>query len=120
MEQFIFDKNHRFGRSSVKITDVNQIRFMEVDCKTDPLTKQKSSVTLMCMNRRSLKKNLKKGVGKKQKDLSGLPTNIIEHYMTEDDLISEFGESGWKQLPDVISKRYKFVTTKVEVDGCVI
>ena len=31
MEQLVLEKNNRFGRSSEKMEDVNQIRFMEVD-----------------------------------------------------------------------------------------
>lgn len=49
-------------------------------------------------------------------DMSGLTTNIIPHYMTEDELTAEFGENGWKQLPDAIAKRYKFIPARVEVD----
>lgn len=46
-------------------------------------------------------------------DMSGLITNIIPHYMTEEELTAEFGENGWNQLPDVIAK----VPAKVEVDA---
>ena len=54
--------------------------------------------------------------GKKEQDLSGLKTNRIDHYMTEDELTAEFGENGWKQLPDAVSRRYRFVPACVEVD----
>ena len=47
--------------------------------------------------------------------MSGLPVNRVNHYMTEEELIAEFGENGWKQLPDAISKRYKFIPAKVIV-----
>jgi transposase len=57
-----------------------------------------------------------KTVGNKDADLSGLPVNIIDHYMTDEELIAEFGENDWKQLPDAISKRYRFIPAKVEVD----
>ncbi|SFQ26929.1 Transposase [Lachnospiraceae bacterium XBB1006] len=57
-----------------------------------------------------------KEAGKKERDMSGLPVNPIYHYMTEAELIAEFGENGWKQLPDTVSRRYKFVPAKVEVD----
>lgn len=36
--------------------------------------------------------------------------------MTEDELAAEFGKNGWKQLPDAISRRYRFVPAKVEVE----
>lgn len=48
--------------------------------------------------------------------MAGLPVNVISHYMSEEELTAEFGENGWKQLPDVISKKYKFVPARVEVD----
>ena len=32
------------------------------------------------------------------------------------ELTEEFGENGWKQLPDAISKRYRFIPAKVEID----
>ena len=36
--------------------------------------------------------------------------------MTETELTAEFGEKGWKQLPDAISRCYHFVPAKVEVE----
>ena len=54
--------------------------------------------------------------GKKEQDLSGLPTCRIDHYMTEEELSAEFGKNGWKQLPDAISRRYRFIPAKVEVE----
>ena len=48
--------------------------------------------------------------------MSGLPTNRIDHYMTEEELTVEFGENGWKQLPDAVSRCYKFVPARVEIE----
>ena len=48
--------------------------------------------------------------------MSGLPVKRIDHYLSEAELTAEFGEKGWKQLPDEISKRYHFVPAKVEVE----
>lgn len=50
------------------------------------------------------------------RDLSGLETHPFYHYMTEEELAAEFGENGWKQLPDAVSRWYKFVPAKVEVE----
>ena len=58
----------------------------------------------------------KKQTGKKNEDLSGIPVQRIDHYMTEEELTAEFGEKGWKQLPDAISRCYRFVPAKVEVE----
>lgn len=54
--------------------------------------------------------------GKKEQEMAGLKTNRIDHYMTEDQLKTEFGENGWKQLPDAVSRKYCFVPASVEVD----
>jgi len=48
--------------------------------------------------------------------MSGLTTTIIPHYMSSEELTAEFGVNDWKQLPDVIAKRYRFLPAKVEVD----
>lgn len=55
-------------------------------------------------------------MGKKEADIKGLPVNVINHYLTDEELVAEFGENGWKQLPDAISKRYRFIPAKVEID----
>ena len=36
--------------------------------------------------------------------------------MSVEELTAEFGENGWKQLPDTISRCYRFVPAKVEVE----
>lgn len=36
--------------------------------------------------------------------------------MTEEKLTAEFGKNGWKQFPDAITRRYRFIPAKVEVD----
>jgi len=33
--------------------------------------------------------------------------------MTAEEFIAEFGVNGWKQLPDVIAKRYQFCLLKL-------
>ena len=48
--------------------------------------------------------------------MSGFPVNRINHYLSEEELVAEFGEKGWKQLPDEISKRYRFIPARVEVE----
>ena len=54
--------------------------------------------------------------GKREADLSGIPVIKVEHYLTEEELKERFGKNGWKQLPDEIYKRYRFVPAKVEVE----
>lgn len=58
----------------------------------------------------------KKQPGKKAADLSNLKVNRIGHYLSQEELEAEFGVDGWKQLPDAISRRYRFIPATVEVD----
>lgn len=119
MEQLVLANQARFGRSSEKMSDPNQIRFMEVDGQIvffneaeavcDPEAAEPEDLELK-------KPRGKKQVGKKDIDMSELTINIVPHYMSEEELTAEFGEKGWKQLPDVVVKRYKFIPAKVEVD----
>ena len=119
MEQIVLSNKSRFGRSSEKMTDPSQIRFMEVDGKIVFFNEAEAVCDLTApepdeLEIRTSKK--KKQTGKKNEDLSGIPVQRIDHYMTEDELTAEFGEKGWKQLPDAISRCYRFVPAKVEVE----
>lgn len=53
---------------------------------------------------------------RKEEHISSLSVNRIEHYLTVEQLIQEFGENGWKQLPDAVMKHYRFIPAKVETD----
>ena len=119
MEQIVLSNKSRFGRSSEKMTDPGQIRFMEVDGKIVFFNEAEAVCDLTAsepddLELRASKK--KKQTGKKNEDLSGIPVQRIDHYMTEEELTAEFGEKGWKQLPDAISRCYRFVPAKVEVE----
>ena len=51
----------------------------------------------------------KRGVkvkGKKEQDFRGLPVERIDHYLSQEELVAEFGENGWKQLPDAVTTCY--------------
>ena len=119
MEQIVLSNKSRFGRSSEKMADPGQIRFMEVDGKIVFFNEAEAVCDLTApepdaLEIRAAKK--KKPTGKKNEDLSGIPVQRIDHYMTEGELTAEFGEKGWKQLPDAISRCYRFVPAKVEVE----
>ena len=114
MEQIILSNNARFGRSSEKMDNTDQISFMEVDGNIIFFNESEAVCDLSAEEPEDLepKPRGKKKVGKKEADMSGLPVNRVNHYMTEEELIAEFGENGWKQLPDAISKRYKFIPAR--------
>ncbi len=117
MEQLILSKKERFGRSSEKMKDYAQIYFMEIDGKIAFFNEAEAVCDLEGFGEDDITVcRRKKTTGKKELDLSGLPINRINHYLSESELETEFGQKGWKQLPDEISKRYRFVPAKVEVD----
>lgn len=119
MEQLVLSNRNRFGRSSEKLEDVQQISFMEVGGNIVFFNEAEAVCDLDAPEPEDLKAGpAKQGKqkGKKEQDMAGLKTNRIDHYMTEDQLKAEFGENGWKQLPDAVSRRYRFVPASVEVD----
>ena len=63
-----------------------------------------------------VKKRGKKTKGKRIADIRNLPVIPVEHKMTEDELIAEFGEDGWYQLEDEVYNRYRFTPMKVEIE----
>ena len=119
MEQIVLSNKSRFGRSSEKMAEPGQIRFMEVDGKIVFFNEAEAVCDLDAPEPEDLEirtPGKKKRAGKKDADVSCLPVNRIDHYLTEAELTAEFGENGWKQLPDAISRCYRFIPAKVEVD----
>ncbi len=121
MEQLILANKDRFGRSSEKMDDIDQISFKEVDGTIVFFNEAEAVADLDAEEPDTLEEaskmpKVKKQPGKKEADLKGLPVNRINHYMTEEELIAEFGPNGWKQLKDVITRHYRFIPAKVEVD----
>ena len=119
MEQVILGKQNRFGRSSEKMEDTSQICFREVDGTIVFFNEAEVVCDLNAAEPEDLElKSPKqpKRKGKKEADLSGLPSRRIDHYLSEEELEAEFGVKGWKQLPDAISRKYHFVPAKVEVE----
>lgn len=119
MEQLVLSKKSRFGRSSEKMAGPGQIRFMEVDGEIVFFNEAEAVCDLDVPEPDSLEPQQpkkKKQAGKRETDLAGLPVRRIDHYLSEKELAAEFGEKGWKQLPDAISRCYRFVPAKVEVE----
>ena len=119
MEQLVLSKKSRFGRSSEKMAGPGQIRFMEVDGEIVFFNEAEAVCDLDAPEPDSLEPQQpkkEKQAGKREADLAGLPVRRIDHYLSEKELAAEFGEKGWKQLPDAISRCYRFVPAKVEVE----
>lgn len=97
MEQLIPSKQGCFGRTSEKLTDHGQICFMEADGEIIFFNEAEAVSALDAPDPKDLEQPAAKGkktTGKKEGDLSGLTTHVIPHYMTEQELIREFGENG--------------------------
>lgn len=119
MEQLVLANRNRFGRSSEKMADAEQICFQEVDGNIVFFNEAEAVCDLDAPEPKELELPKSKGSkqsGKKERDMSGLPMHPFYHYMTEEELIAEFGKNGWKKLPDAVSRRYSFVPAKVEVE----
>ena len=93
-----------YGHKSEKLSSVeeNQISIMnEIECVfdgteyDDGTTKEETETEEITYTRRKSK-------GKREMDLSNLPKVEVKHELTEEELIKEFGENGWKRLPDQI------------------
>lgn len=119
IEQITLANKNRFGRSSEKMMDTSQICFMEVDGTIVFFNEAEAISDLDAEEPDTLENKparKPKTVGKKEADIKDLPVNIINHYLTDEELVAELGENGWKQLPDAISKHYRFIPAKVEID----
>lgn len=119
LEQIAVLNNNRFGRSSEKLEMENQIRFMEVDGNIIYFNEAEATASLeedTPDDNTPERPRPKKSKGKRAADIQGLPVIPIEHKMTEEELISEFGENGWYQLEDEVYSRYRFTPMKVEIE----
>ena len=117
LEQIALANDHRFGRSTEKMEGAGQICFMEVDGKIVFFNEAEAVSDLEDSSTEeepSIKR--KKQAGKKEHDMSGLPITTIPHYMSEEELVDEFGPNGWKQLPDSIARRYIYIPAKIGVE----
>lgn len=119
MEQVVLSNKNRFGRSSEQMIDSHQICFMEVDGNIVFFNEAEAVCDLEKEEPEDLELPVTKkpkAKGKRDLDMAGLKANRINHYMTVEELTAEFGENGWKQLPDTISRQYSFTPAKIEVE----
>lgn len=102
LEQVAVLNNNRFGRSSEKLEDSNQIRFMEVDGEIIYFNEAEAVASLSDYeeDEEPPKARGKKTKGRRMMDIQNLPVVPVEHKMTEEQLIEEFGEGGWYQLEE--------------------
>lgn len=118
MEQIVLSNKARFGRGTEKLDDTDQISFTEVDGNIVFFNEAEAEADLSAPEPDDIElpRKGKKSPGKKVRDLEGLPIERVDHYMSDDELRATFGEKGWKQLPDVISKRYLFIPAEIKIE----
>jgi len=122
LEQLTLSNKSRFGRSSEKMDDPNQICFMEVDGQIVFFNEAEAVCDLEVPEPEDLelpetkKPRPKRTKGKKEAVIGTLRHNQIPHYLTEEQLTEKFGANGWKRLPDAIEYHYRFIPASVEVD----
>lgn len=101
------------------MADSEQIRFMEVDGTIVFFNEAEAVCDLDAPEPDDLELKApkkKKQPGKKAADIAGLTVKRIDHYLKEEELTAEFGENGWKQLPDAISRCYQFIPASVVIE----
>lgn len=117
LEQLAVMNNRRFGKSTEKLDTDNQIAFLEVNGEIVFFNEAEAVASITdCDDEEHIKARSKKTKGKRADDIKDLPVVPVEHMMSEDELIAEFGEDGWYQLEDEIYNRYKFTPAKVELE----
>lgn len=56
----------------------------------------------------------KKKAGKQKENISRLPLRVQNHELPEEELVSVFGENGWKRLPDKVYLKVEYLPARQE------
>ena len=117
LEQLAVMNRRQYGKSSEKLPPDGQLMFVEPNGEIGYFNEAEAVAAATEFDEEEpVKRRGKKVQGKRAADISNLPVVQIDHMMTEDELVTEFGEDGWRQLPDEIYNRYRFVPAKVEIE----
>jgi transposase len=111
-------RQHRFGRSSEKglaeSPEYEQISFsfneaeITIDLHPDPKEPEIEEICPAPYKR-------KKHKGKREEDFKDIPTTVVNHALTDEELLASFPDGKWKQLPDEVYKRLEFHPASFEV-----
>ena len=110
-------KSDRFGASTEKLDTLveqttlylNEAEAIYDESADDPEDEEQEDIETVTYTRRKSK-------GKRKVDLSRFETRIINHEMTEEQLAAEFGDEGYKRLPDRIYSKLHVVPTHFYVE----
>jgi transposase len=117
MEEVVDANRRRFGRSSEAFEMEGQISFNEMDGTFSVFNAAEAVYDEEQEQTPAPAVKSKRPQGKKAADLSKLRVlETKEYYLSDDELTREFGDEGYKRLPDEIIKRYCFVPAKVGIE----
>ena len=117
LEQLAVMNQNRYGRKTEQMPVPQQMAFADVNGELVMFNEAEALASLDENEEETVsKKHPVKKKEKRETDLSGIPVIKVEHYLAEEELQERFGKNGWKQLPDEIYTRYRFVPAKVEVE----
>ena len=117
LEQLAVMNRRQFGKSTEKLDTQGQYAFMEVDGEIVYFNEAEAVAAVTDFDEdEPPKPRPRKRKGKRAADTAGLPVVPVDHRMTEEELVEEFGEDGWYVLPDEVYRRYRFTPAKVEVE----
>ena len=88
---------------------VNEIEAVYDETKDDPEIEEQEDTETITYTR-------KKSKGKRTLDLSKFEKQIINHELSEEELLAEFGEDGYKRLPDQVYSKLEMIPTHYLVE----
>ena len=107
---------NKFGGNSEKLEALadqqslfNETEYVYDETKDDPEEEEQTDTETITYTRRKSK-------GKRTLDLSAFEKQIINHELSEEELIAEFGEDGYKRLPDQVYSKLEMVPARCYVE----
>ena len=113
-ERLAVMNENAFGRKTEKLSAINPDQvcfFNEFEAVSDG-TEYDDEEPADEPEKEKITYSRKKAKGKRETDLSSLPKVEIMHELSEDELIAEYGENGWKRLPDQVYSKLEVEPAK--------
>lgn len=102
-EALAVSKAKQFGRKSETMECLGQVSlFNEVELYAD-VSAPEATVK---------KPHGKKKTGKQKENVSRLPVDVQNHELSEEELISVYGENGWQRLPDKVYLKVEYLPSQ--------
>lgn len=113
IEQLAVSNRNRYGRTTEKM-ESSQLSFQEVDGELVIIFNEAEALAdenADELTEEVIQKRSKKRKGKRAEDLSGLPREIINHDLSEDEFRALYPDEEWNKLPDEVYHRYSLCYT---------